>query len=118
MSNQNKPVDSRIKKLAVFLKKNPEDPFAKFALALELLKRDEVEKALMFFESVYHQNPDYVGVYYHLGKLYERFGRIADAEKMYTEGISLSEKKEEFHNKSELQEALALLKNTENEDYE
>ncbi|HMB96888.1 MAG TPA: tetratricopeptide repeat protein [Balneolaceae bacterium] len=112
MSDEKQPGGSRIKKLAAFIKKNPEDPFAKFALALELLKRDEVEKALMFFESVYNQNPDYVGVYYHLGKLYERFGRLADAEKIYTEGVSLSEKKGDLHSKSELQEALTLLKSS------
>lgn len=116
MSEDQQADGSRIKKLAAFIKKNPEDPFAKFALALELLKRNEVEKALMFFESVYHQNPDYVGVYYHLGKLYERFGRLADAEEIYTEGVSLSEKKGDLHSKSELQEALTLLKSTGNDD--
>ncbi|MGF1671506.1 MAG: tetratricopeptide repeat protein [Balneolaceae bacterium] len=115
MSSNNQQSLSRIKKLAAFLKKNPNDSFSKFALALELLKRDEVEKALMFFESVYNQNPEYLGVYYHLGKLYERFGRFTDAEKMYIEGIHLSEQKGDHHNKSELQEALINLNNSGNE---
>lgn len=99
----------RLKELAARVRKDPRDSFSKFALALELIKIDEVNKALTLFESVYKQDPEYLGVYYHLGKLYEHFGRFTDAEQMYQKGIALAENKGEAHAKSELMEALQIL---------
>ena len=106
MENANK----NIKQLAGYLKKNPNDSFSKFALALELLKLDEVSKARVLFESVLKQDPEYLGVYYHLGKLYENSGRTDDAQKMYTRGIELANKQNNERTLLELKEALEILK--------
>ncbi len=102
----------KIRELAGFLKKNPEDSFTKFALALELLKLDEVSKARVLFESILKQDSEYLGVYYHLGKLYERTGRPGDAREMYTQGILVAERQNHERTLAELKEALELL-NTE-----
>jgi len=99
----------KIRDLAGFLKKNPEDSFTKFALALELLKLDEVSKARVLFESVLKQDPQYLGVYYHLGKLYERTGRPKDARAMYIQGIRVAEQQSHERTLAELKEALELL---------
>lgn len=96
----------KIKRLASFLQKNPEDSFTKFALALELLKMDEVSKARVLFESVLKQDPDYLGVYYHLGKLYEHTGRLHDASNLYRTGIELAEKQRDQRTRLELIDAL------------
>lgn len=99
-----------IQRLAGFLKKNPDDSFTKFALALELLKLDEISKARVLFESVLKQDPDYVGVYFHLGKLYERTGRFKDASRMYRNGLEVAKKQNNTRTVTELNDALELVK--------
>lgn len=97
--------DDKMKTLAQNIKTDPDDSFSKFALALEFLKQDELPRAKMLFENVYNNDPDYVGVYYHLGKLYERMEQFSDAQKMYTEGIQIAEKQKEKRTVKELKEA-------------
>lgn len=99
----------RIKKLAQLVRRNPGDSFPKFVLALELLKNNQVQKALALFESVYDQDPEYLGVYYHLGKLYQSIDRHRDAEKCFREGIAVAKNQNEQRTLSELTEALELL---------
>lgn len=100
---------SKIGQLAKNIQQDPSDTFSKFALALELLKEDQVEKAQLLFEAILKQDPDYLGVYYHLGKLYQRREMYDFAEKMFLTGIRLAEKKNEPRTKSELSEALVQL---------
>lgn len=99
--------DKKIKKLAQFIRENPSDSFSKFALALEFLKRDQLKKALVLFENIRETEPEYDGVYYHLGKLYERQGRLQQAADTYKEGIQVAANNENKRNVSELKEALA-----------
>lgn len=104
-----KQENKNITRLAGFLKKNPQDIFSKFALALELLKIDEVTKACVLFESILKQDPAYLGVYYHLGKLYQKTGRIKDAQKMFHDGILVARNQNNEKTRLELAEALELL---------
>ena len=99
----------KIRELAELLQKNPKDSFVKFALALELLKQDDVTKARVLFESVLKQDPEYLGVYYHLGKVYEYEGRPSDAKEMYTDGVIIAEKQENERTLLELKDALESL---------
>lgn len=98
-----------IRKLATYIKKNPDDSFSKFALALEFQKEGMYKRSRMFFENILENDPEYVGVYYHLGKLYELLDQPADAKKMYKQGIEVADKQQEERTKSELKEALAQL---------
>jgi len=105
---------SKIKRLAQNVRKNPDDSFSKFALALELLKNNQTKKALMLFESVYDNDPEYLGVYYHLGKLYESLENYHHAEKLYNEGIRVAENQHDERTRQELTEALESLKEDRN----
>ncbi len=98
-----------ISRLAGFLKKNPDDIFSKFALALELLKINEVSKACILFESVLQQDVTYLGVYYHLGKLYQQTGRLEDARKLFSDGMKVATKQKNEKTRLELAEALEIL---------
>lgn len=100
---------SKISQLAKNVKLDPSDTFSKFALALELLKADDVEKAQLLFEAIIKQDPGYLGVYYHLGKLYQSRGMYQKARDMFTGGVQLAEKKNENRTKSELSEAIIQL---------
>lgn len=100
---------NKISRLARNIQQDPSDTFSKFALALELLKDDRVEKAQLLFEAILKQDPEYLGVYYHLGKLYQRREMYSLAEEMFTKGIALAEAKNENRTKSELSEALIQL---------
>ncbi|SMO34241.1 tetratricopeptide repeat protein [Fodinibius sediminis] len=105
----NKERQSKIKQLARQIKKNPKDSFSKFALALEFRKQGAFGKARILFEDILKNDPDYIGVYYHLGKLYEMHDRLSDARKMYKLGIPKAEQQQKLRTKSELQEALQHL---------
>ena len=95
----------RLEQLQSFYEEDPEDPFTRFALAQEHLKRDHVDKALSFFEDLVETNPDYVGTYYHLGKLYEKLDQIDEAISTYEDGIEVAREQGEQKNLSELQDA-------------
>jgi len=102
-------VNSRISNLANQIRKSPDDSFLKFVLALELLKNGEQNKALRLFKNIRESDPEYVGVYYHLGKLYEELDQNNFAVNTYKHGISIAEQKSDQHAKSELQGALMNL---------
>lgn len=95
----------RLQQLQSFYEEDPNDPFTRFALAQEHLKRDHVDEALSFFEGLVETDPDYVGTYYHLGKLYERLGRTDDAIATYEHGIEVAREQGDQKNLSELQDA-------------
>ncbi len=99
--------NEKIKKLARFIRENPGDSFSKFALALEFLKEGHLKKARILFEDIRNNEPEYDGVYYHLGKLYERQDRLEDALETYKKGIEVAANNENKRNVSELKEALA-----------
>lgn len=98
------PTD-RLEQLQSFYEEDPDDPFTRFALAQEHLKRDDLHEALSFFEDLVETDPDYVGTYYHLGKLYERLDRTEDAISTYEQGIEVARAQGEQKNLSELQDA-------------
>lgn len=95
--------DDRLQKLFAFLENDPTDPFIKYALATEYTKRQEFEKALSYFEDLMENNQEYVGTYYHAGKLYEKLGRPDDAVKTYQKGMSVAKAVRDMHAFSELQ---------------
>lgn len=101
---------AKIKQLARQIKNNPDDSFSKFALALEFRKEGDFKKARILFEDILSSDPDYVGVYYHLGKLYEALDRFKDAKELYEKGIDIADEQKEIRTKKELNEALQQLK--------
>lgn len=108
-------MNQKVQKLARRLKKNPDDSFTKFALALEMRKLDELEKARRLFESIRENQPQYVGVYYHLAKLYEDLDEPERAKTIYKEGITITQEQRDQHAQSELQTALMNLEISEYE---
>jgi tetratricopeptide (TPR) repeat protein len=94
---------SRLEKLLEFLQNEPEDEFLQYALATEYLRLNNTEKALQYYEQLVKNHPDYVGTYYHLGKLYEALSRKDDAISTYKKGMETAKRKRDNHAFSELQ---------------
>lgn len=102
-------MSSKIPTLAARIKANPNDSFSKFALALELLKIEQTSKAQLLFESIVDTDPGYIGVYYHLAKLYAEINENKKALNIYKKGIVMADQISDHHAKSELQGALLAL---------
>lgn len=98
-------MSDRLAQLVAFLSENPNDPFLKYALATEYLKRNRTDEALQYYEELRRQHADYVGTYYHLGKLYEALGRNNEAITVYEQGMHAARTKRDMHALAELQAA-------------
>ena len=94
----------RLEKLLEFIKNEPNDPFLKYALATEYLRIHETVKALEYYEDLVTNHPNYIGTYYHLGKLYEALGRKQDAINIYETGMKITREQRDNHAFSELQQ--------------
>ncbi|HEX8425565.1 tetratricopeptide repeat protein [Hymenobacter sp.] len=96
---------SRLQQLLAFYQDEPNDPFTIYALATEY-KATEPLRALEYFQKLLVEHPDYVGTYYHAGKLLEQIQKPEEAEKVYREGLRVSRQAGQMHAASELQQAL------------
>ncbi len=96
---------SRLDALLAFHAEDPDDGFVRFAIATEYLKDQNLEAALAWFEGLVADQPDYVGTYYHLGRLYGRLGRPGDAERTLDEGIVEAGRQGDHHARAELERA-------------
>lgn len=101
--------DTRVKKLKEFLDADPADSFSRFALALEHLKTGDTNTAQHHFEHILDHDPEYIGVYYHLGKLYQETGHDQKALKTFTNGVTAARKSSDLHAASELEQAISEL---------
>jgi len=95
----------RIEKLKAFLAANPHDSFVQHALALEYVKQGDDAEARRLFENLLHKNENYVGSYYHLGKLLERADAKEDAVKWYEKGMLKAKEAGDNHAYNELRAA-------------
>lgn len=98
--------EDRIDTLYAYLKDDPKDPFLYYAIAMERLRREEPEAALEQFAHLVQHHPDYLGTYYHYGKLLEKLGRKEEAIDLYRAGCKVADDQRERNARRELQQAL------------
>ena len=103
------PMD-RIVILKQFIRESPSDMFSRHALALEWIKKGDDSEAEILFNEILEKDPDYVGTYYHLGKLLERNNREEKALVIYENGMQIAEKQHDNHALRELKSAFNQLK--------
>jgi tetratricopeptide (TPR) repeat protein len=96
---------TRLITLLEFLKSDPQDPFVIYALATEYNSLNNTERAFHYYTILVNEHPDYVGTYYHLGKLYEKTDDLPKAIATYQRGMEAARKKRDNHAFSELQSA-------------
>lgn len=93
---------NRMHQLLAFLEQSPGDPFLTFGIAKEYENLQQWEDALAWYLKITEKDRDYVGVYYHLGKLYERLKQPELAIATYKTGMEVAQKAGDRHAYSEL----------------
>lgn len=96
---------SRIEHLKTFLTESPNDSFLKFAIAKEFEKLNNSEEALKYYLEIEDNDPNYVGLYFHLGKLYFGKGNIRKAYDTFSKGMSIAKSQKDDHAHAELASA-------------
>ncbi len=96
---------TRLIALLEFLKADPSDPFVIYALATEYNGLNDTEQAFYYYHILVNDHPDYVGTYYHLGKLYEKTEQQEEAIATFQKGMTVARNKRDNHALSELQGA-------------
>ena len=96
---------NRIEKILEYLQNTPDDNFLRHALALEYVKQGNDKDAGALFEAILKDSPDYVGSYYHFGKLLERNGETNKAIECYETGMKQAKAVNDQHAYNELQAA-------------
>lgn len=97
---------SRLQQLQAFHEDDPNEPFILFALAMEYRKLGDLQQSLSFFQKLKSVDSNYIGLYYHLGKLLEELHRKQEATEVYKQGILVAGHINDLHARSELQAAL------------
>lgn len=105
--------DTRLQQLLTFLKEDPDDPFTLYSIAYEYVIQEDFKQAIIFFERLKHKHPNYIGLYLHLGKSYEKINNSEQALKIYTQGLNISTIKNRPRAHSELQQAIRDLQEDE-----
>jgi len=93
---------SRINQLKSFLQEAPNDSFLNFALAKEYEKMGESDLAEKYYRHILKIEPEYIGMYYHLGKLLFNDHRLKEAHEIYTQGMNQAKQQNDQHALSEL----------------
>lgn len=98
-------MSQRLQQLFQFLEQVPDDSFTLYSIAYEYLNQGDVDHAMEYFIRLRDVDPDYVGLYYHLGKTYERVEDFKAALEVYDEGLKIAQKQHDLHAFQELQRA-------------
>lgn len=98
-------MSKRLPLLQQILDANPNDSFALFAIAKEYEGMNDLQQALQFYQRLLGSNPAYVGLYYHLGKLYEKLVQPATALQTYRDGMAVARQAGDMHAFGELNAA-------------
>jgi tetratricopeptide (TPR) repeat protein len=98
-------MSKRLPLLQQLLDSNPNDSFALFAIAKEYEGMGDLQQSLDFYQRLLTTNPGYVGLYYHLGKLYEKLENQPEALVAYRQGMEVARKAGDRHALGELNEA-------------
>ncbi|TAN23880.1 MAG: tetratricopeptide repeat protein [Acidobacteria bacterium] len=94
---------NRREQLEEFLRHNPNDAFARYGLAMELMHRGESEAALVQFAQLQQQHPNYPAGFQQAGQLLLSLGRNGDAKTVLQRGLQAAATAGDRHAASEIQ---------------
>jgi Flp pilus assembly protein TadD len=100
---------NRIEVLTAMVAQNPADAFARYGLAMELVKTGQLETAVTEFRALLEHNPNYAAAYFHGGQALEKLGDVEQARLFYQKGVDVTGRTGDQHARSELEAALDML---------
>jgi tetratricopeptide (TPR) repeat protein len=100
---------NRIDVLSKLIEADPGDSFSRYALGLEYVSLNDYDEAQKEFNFILNNDPQYLPVYYQLGKVFEFTGDSDKALKIYQQGLYVASSQNDLHTKSELQDAIDSL---------
>jgi tetratricopeptide (TPR) repeat protein len=106
MAEQSSPM---LERLQEFLKAKPKDSFVRYGYAMELSKLGRNDEAIVNFQQLIEDDPDYVAAYTQAGIVLARAGRKEEAKDLFRNGIEAAARTGNSHAHSELQGMLAEL---------
>lgn len=94
----------RVSLLREFILEEPENPFNRYALALEI-KEIDPDQAAELFDFLLLNHTGYLPVYFPSAHFFFELGQIEKARKIFEQGIALAREKKEQKTLNELQNA-------------
>jgi tetratricopeptide (TPR) repeat protein len=98
-------MSDRLNQLLGLLRESSQDSFILFALAKEYEQLQQFNEARRYYQELFSLNPDYIGLYYHWGKLLEDLNEAEQALDIYEQGIGIALKQKDEHSERELRAA-------------
>lgn len=102
--------EQRIQTFRAFVAKSPDDPFARYSLAMALRSGGQGAEAAAEFQEIRRRKPDYVPTYLMLGQTLEALGRDAEAAQAYEDGVAAAARANDNHARDEIGQALAAVR--------
>ena len=99
----------RIEQLRKFIAATPDDPFPRYALALELKSKGDASTAAAELMELLARKPDYLAAYLQLGMLLASLQKDREARETLQRGQELARLQGNGHTLSELTQALETL---------
>ncbi len=90
------------KQLVELLKSDPGDVFLQYALAKTLASEGDAEAALVQYQCVIDQHPDYVAAYFQQGQTFAEKGRFDEARIVLARGIQVARETGDSHAEREM----------------
>lgn len=87
----------------------PDDPFARYSLAMALRSAGDREGAIAEFRELARRSPDYVPTYLMLGQALDEDGRSEEALRTFQDGAAAARRKGDGHAERELTGAAEAL---------
>ncbi len=96
--------NERIQQLNKFLLETPDDPFIKYAIALEYKKLGDLNQAEVHFAKTLESHSDYLPLFYHYGLTLIENSNQNKAVEIVEMGMELAKKQKDNHTLAELNE--------------
>jgi len=97
--------EERLETFRKFLERSPDDPFARYSLAMGHRAVGRPAEAVLEFEELARRRPDYVATYLMWGQTLESLGRLEEAAGAYDQGMGAARQAGNAHALSELSQA-------------
>ena len=92
--------------LTEILEQAPNDPFARYGLALEYSKSGDTDRAMAEFKKLLSANPDYTAGYFMAAQTLAGASRTQEAKQMLADGIASARRSGNTHAQSEMESML------------